>query len=397
MHKRIYMDHNATTPVDEEVLDALLPYLRDRYGNASSVHYWGKEARYGVEKARMQLAALLDVPEDSLTFTSCGSESNNTILESAARRFSGEGCHIITSSMEHPCVYRCLENLESEGRVSVTWIDPEPSGVVDPATVAAAFRPDTRLVSIMLANNETGAVSPLREISDLAHEKGIEVHSDTVQALGKIPVHPEDLGLDYATFSAHKVYGPKGVGAFYAKNPKSITPIIRGGGQENRLRAGTENVPYIVAFGAAAEKAKRVLASEADAIGGMRSDLETRLRALPTETLVCAEEADRLPGTCCICFRGMLATYLVLDLAEEGIALSSGSACSANQSKPSHVLVAMGIEPEWAQGAVRFSLGRANTPEQIEEAAIAVGKAIQRQIDHPPREETELDLLSLCD
>ncbi|MCA9426138.1 MAG: cysteine desulfurase [Candidatus Omnitrophica bacterium] len=397
MTKKVYMDHNATTPVDPEVLEAMLPYLKDCYGNASSVHEWGKEARYGVEKARMQLGELLGVSESTLTFTSCGSESNNTILRSVASRFAGQGCHIIASAIEHPCIYRCLEDLENQAEVEVSWIEPDGNGVIHPDRIAEEIRMDTRLVSIMLANNETGVIQPIQKIAQMAHEKGIKVHSDTVQGVGKIPVDLEELGVDFATFSAHKLYGPKGIGAFYARDRSWITPMILGGGQENRLRAGTESVPMIVAFGAAAEKSKRVHQEEAELLVAMRDDLEKRLLESIPEALVCGKEAARLPGTLCVCFPGIMGTYLVLDMAEEGIAISSGSACSANQSKPSHVLIAMGIDPELARGAVRFSLGRANSPEQIEEVANTALRLIQNQKEHPPEEETELDLLSLCD
>ncbi|MCA9415362.1 MAG: cysteine desulfurase [Candidatus Omnitrophica bacterium] len=397
MTKKVYMDHNATTPVDPEVLEAMLPYLKDCYGNASSVHEWGKEARYGVEKARMQLGELLGVSESTLTFTSCGSESNNTILRSVASRFAGQGCHIIASAIEHPCIYRCLEDLENQAEVEVSWIEPDGNGVIHPDRIAEEIRMDTRLVSIMLANNETGVIQPIQKIAQMAHEKGIKVHSDTVQGVGKIPVDLEELGVDFATFSAHKLYGPKGIGAFYARDRSWITPMILGGGQENRLRAGTESVPMIVAFGAAAEKSKRVQQEEAELLVAMRDDLEKRLLESIPEALVCGKEAARLPGTLCVCFPGIMGTYLVLDMAEEGIAISSGSACSANQSKPSHVLIAMGIDSELARGAVRLSLGRANSPEQIEEVANTALRLIQNQKEHPPEEETELDLLSLCD
>ncbi len=397
MNKKIYMDHNATTPVDPEVLEAMLPYLKECFGNASSVHDWGKEARYGVEKARMQIAQFLGVSSDTITFTSCGSESNNTILRSIARESSGQGCHILTSSTEHPCVYRCLEDLGSENRIEVTWLDPDSNGIIDPRRVAEEIRPDTRLVSMMLANNETGVVQPIQEVVDIAHSRGVLVHSDSVQAMGKIPIDLAELGLDFATFSAHKLYGPKGIGAFYAKDPSRVTPMIRGGGQENRLRAGTESVPFIVAFGAAAEKAGRVLKGEMAELTGMRDDLQNRLLEAFPDAVVCGKGVDRLPGTLCICFLGIFGTYLVLDMAEEGIAISSGSACSANQSKPSHVLLAMGIDSEVAQGAVRFSLGRSNHVGQIDEVAKMAIKRIQRQKDHPPQEEGDLDLLSLCD
>jgi len=397
MNKKIYLDHNATTPVDPEVLEAMLPYLKECFGNASSVHDWGKEARYGVEKARMRLGNLLGVSSDTITFTSCGSESNNTILLSVTRGSAEDACHIVASSIEHPCVYRCLEEIEREGDASLSWVDPDENGVIDPDRVASAIGPETKLVSVMLANNETGIVQPIEEIVRIAHSRGVRVHTDAVQALGKIPIDLKMLDVDFATFSAHKVYGPKGIGAFYAKDPSLIKPMVLGGGQENRLRAGTESVPFIVAFGAAAEKAGRVLRDEATRLERMRADLETRLLEGVPDAVICGKEADRLPGTSCVCFPGILGTYLVLDMAEEGIAISSGSACSANQSKPSHVLIAMGLGPELARGAVRFSLGRDNTPDQIDEAAAKTIKLVRSQKAHPPREEEELDLLSLCD
>jgi cysteine desulfurase len=397
MKKEIYLDHNATTPIDPEVVDAMLPYLRECFGNASSVHGWGQEARYGVEKARLQLAALVSCPEENLVFTSCGTESNNTVLRSVARRFQGEGCHIVSSSIEHPAVYRCLEAMKTEGLADYTLVDPEPCGSLDPQAVAAALRPETRLVSLMLANNEMGAIQPVAEVVDLAHSRNIEVHSDTVQALGKVPLDLTNVGLDYATFSAHKIYGPKGIGGIYARDRSKLTPLLQGGGQEGKLRPGTESVPMIVAFGAAADLCRRNLEKESAALSSMRNRLQYSLQAEIPSVSVCAEDTDRLPGTLCVCFTGIYGTYAVLELAEEGIAVSSGSACSANKSEPSHVLLAMGIDPEVAQGAVRFSLGRANRPEQIPTVVEKTKRIVERLRSHPPQQEQEFDLLSICD
>jgi cysteine desulfurase len=394
---KAYFDHNATTPLDPVVLEAMLPYLKDKFGNASSVHEWGRDARYGVEKARQQVARLAGVPEENLIFTSCGTESNNTVLQSVARRYAGEGCHIITSSIEHPAIYRCLSGLESKGAVEVTYLDPDRSGVVDPAAIEDAVGPYTRLISLMCANNETGAVQPIEQAARIAKARGILMHSDTVQALGKIPLDLDAIGVDFASFSAHKLYGPKGVGALYFASREGFAPLLQGGGQEMKMRPGTENVAGIVGFGAAAEIGVSVGKDEAERLGKLRDRLQRRFESEVEGTYVCAADAERLPGTLCVCFPGVYGTYVVLDLAEEHIAVSSGSACSANKSEPSHVLLAMGIAVELAQGAVRFSIGRFITEEQVDRVAEVTARIVARQRAHPPHLEETVDLLAICD
>lgn len=397
MNKKVYLDHNATTPVDPAVLEAMLPYLTEQFGNPSSVHGWGSEARYGVEKARMRMASLIGASEDNIVFTSCGTESNNTILYSLARKFDGQGCHVISSSIEHPAVYRCLDTLAGRGLIAVTYVDPDPSGAVDPEKFEAAIRPDTRLFSLMYANNEMGAIQPVAELCRLARKHGILTHTDAIQAVGKTPLDVADLDLDFATFSGHKIYAPKGIGAYYAKDKSLLAPLLQGGGQEMKLRPGTESVPLIVGMGAAAELCEKYLDSESSRLVAMRARFEeTLLREVPG-TLVCAGEANRLAGTSCVCFEGVFGTYVVLDLAEEGIAVSSGSACSANKSEPSHVLLAMGIAPETAQGAVRFTFGRANSPDQIDFVVEKVAAIVERQRARPPQLEMDIDVLSICD
>lgn len=396
--KRAYFDHNATTPVDPRVVDAMIPFLREHWGNASSVHEWGKEARYGVEKARRQVALLAGVPEENLFFNSGGTEANNTVLTSVARRFRDVGCHIITTSIEHPAVYRCIQTLAREFGVTATYLDPGGSGVLDVDAVADAFTPETRLVTVMYANNETGAIQPVPEIVRVAHPKGILVHSDTIQALGKIPLDLSGIDIDFASFSAHKLYGPKGVGALYAKDPGILVPLLQGGGQEMKMRPGTENVASIVGFGCAAELCGVGLEEEIDRIRGMRDRLEGEIRNRLSGVVGCAVESSRLPGTACLCFEGVYGTYVVLDLAEVGIAVSSGSACSANKSEPSHVLLAMGMDEELAQGAVRFSLGRRSTEEEVGVVLEETVRIIEKQRANPPHLQTEeLDLLSICD
>lgn len=395
--KKAYFDHNATTPLDPRVLDEMLPYFKEQWGNPSSVHEWGQEARYGVEKARARLAKLVGASEDNLVFTSGGTEANNTVLLSVARKFAGQGCHMVTSSIEHPAIYRCLARLESEGLVETTYLDPDPSGAVDPRAFEEAIGPNTRLFSLMYANNETGAVQPVKEVARIAAKHGILMHTDTIQALGKVPFDLGEMGLDFASFSAHKLYGPKGIGALYFRDRERVVPLLSGGGQEMKLRSGTENVAGIVGFGAAAELSRIELEAERARLMDLRARLEARLKREIEGVYVCAAEAERLPGTLCACFEGVFGTYVVLDLAEEGVAVSSGSACSANKSEPSHVLLAMGMEPDLAQGAVRFSLGRRTTAEQVDLVADATARVVAKQRAHPPQLDEELDLLSICD
>ncbi len=395
--RAIYLDHNATTPLDGSALNAMLPYLTHEWGNPSSVHDWGVQSRYGVEKARLQVAQLAGVPENNLVFTSGGTEANNTILRSIALRFTGQGCHFISSSIEHPSVKRCLEQLIKEGLAEVSFLDPDRTGVVDPDAYREAVRPSTRLFCLMYANNETGAIQPVSEVWQVGREYDVPVFCDAVQALGKLPLKIASLGLEFMSFSAHKLYGPKGIGAIYAKDLSHLCPLFHGGGQEMNLRAGTENVAAIVGFGASAELAGRLLDSEGQFLRSLRDELETLLISRIPGVHVMTREVERLPGTLCVCFEGVFGTYVVLDLAEEGIAVSSGSACSANKAEPSHVLLAMGVEPQLAQGAVRFSLGRSTTPEQIRAAVEVIARVVAKQRMHPPRSGEMIDLRSICD
>ena len=398
MNRRaIYLDHNATTPLDGTALNAMLPYLTQEWGNPSSAHDWGVQARYGVEKARRQVAELAGVPETQLIFTSGGTEANNTILRSVAMRHAGQGCHLISSSIEHPSVRRCLEQLIKEGLAEVTFLDPDHTGVVDPDAYREAARPVTRLFSLMYANNETGAIQPVTELCQVAQELGIPVFCDAVQALGKIPLQIAAIGLDYVSFSAHKLYGPKGIGGFYARDLDLVHPLFQGGGQEMNLRAGTENVAGIVGFGAVADLSMNLLDSEGVALVSLKKELESLLINRIPGVHVMACEAERLPGTLCVCFEGVYGTYVVLDLAQEGIAVSSGSACSAKKSEPSYVLLAMGMEPSLAQGAVRFSLGRSTTREQIRITVETTARVVAKQRAHPPRSDDKIDLQSICD
>ncbi len=375
----------------------MIPSLTCEWGNPSSVHAWGQEARYGVEKARLQVATLAGVPEANLVFTSGGTEANNIIFWSVAHRSAGKGCHILSSSIEHPSVKRCLEFLSREGLAEVTYLDPDGTGVVDSEAFRKAVRPDTRLFTLMYANNETGAIQPIEELCGIGGQLGIPVFTDAVQAFGKIPVNIASMGLDYASFSAHKLYGPKGIGAFYARDLSQVRPLFQGGGQEMNLRAGTENVAGIVGFGAAVDVSAKMLLTEGSFLKTLRDELQELLVNRIHGTHIVAGEANRLPGTLCVCFEGVYGSYVVLDLAEEGIAVSSGSACSVNKSVPSHVLLAMGIDPQLAQGAVRYSLGRSTTREQIHQAVDSTVRVVAAQRAHPPLNGQGLSLLSSCD
>jgi len=397
MKKIAYMDHNATTPLDERVLEAMMPYLTDQYGNASSVHGWGQETRYGVEKGRLQVATLAGASEDNLVFTGGGTEALNTVLESVVRRNGPGNCRVVTSAIEHPAVDKYLKRLQADGKAKVTFINPKSNGVVSPTDFEDAIGDETTLVALMYVNNETGALQPVAEVCEITHKRGALMLTDTVQALGKVPLNVATLGVDYACFAAHKLYGPKGIGAIYFRDRSTIEPLFQGGGQEMKVRPGTENVASIAGFGKAAELSGTLMEEEADRLAGWRDNLQERLVKDIGGVHVCAGDVERLPGTLCVCFEGIMGTYFVLDMAEEGVACSSGSACAANKSEPSYVLLAMGMEPELAGGAVRFSLGRATREEHIDIVANTAAKVVENLRKNPPRAEDELDLRSICD
>ena len=363
--RRIYLDHNATTPMDEEVLDVVIRHTREIYGNASSIHSPGNEARKILEAARRSVAQLLNCTARRITFTGGGSEADNLAIKGVAFANKERGRHIITSAIEHPAVLAACRWLEKLGW-KVTYLGVERDGRVNPSDLDAAITSDTVLVSIMTANNETGAIQPIAQLARFARSRGVPFHTDAVQAVGKIPMDVEELGVDLLTMSGHKIHGPKGVGALYARKGVALDPLVHGGKQENNLRAGTENVPGIAGLGKAAELAARRL-PEMTRVRELRDRLESGIRDLIPECKLNGPAEERLPNTLNVTLPGLRGESVVLALDQKGIALSSGSACRAGSPEPSHALIAMGLSDEQAHCALRFSLGLDNTHEEIDQ------------------------------
>src|SRR5215510_15104433 len=360
MNRLVYLDHNASTPVHPEVLETMLPYFSERFGNASSVHGFGREAREGLDVAREQIARFLRVSKDEVVFTSGGTESDN--LGIAAARRSG---HIITSQIEHHAVLRTCETLETQG-FAVTYLPVDEYGMVRPEEVEKAIRPDTMVVSLMHANSEVGTLQPMTEIGRITRAHGIPLHVDAVQTFGKVPIDVDAFGIDLLSFSGHKIYGPKGVAGLYIRKGTKMTAVQHGGDHERRRRAGTENVAGLVGFGKAVEIRGREMADEAVRLAGLRDRLWEGIRSEVEEVRLNGHPTMRLPGTCNMCFRNIESESIVLGLDLKGIATSAGSACTSGSVEPSYVLVAMGLPLEWAMGAVRCSLGRSTTASDID-------------------------------
>jgi cysteine desulfurase len=353
-----YFDYNATAPVAPEVLRTLTSSLAEVYGNASSIHYFGQKARQQVETARRQVAERLGCLAQEIVFTSGGTESDNLALFGVARRQPGG--HIVTSAIEHPAVLSTCARLE-RGDTSVTYVTPGIDGVISPDSVRQALRPETVLVSVMHANNETGVIQPIGEICDIARAAGVLFHSDGVQAAGKLRIGLAESGIDLYSLSGHKFGAPKGIGALYIRKGVTLDPILYGGRHERERRAGTENVPGIVALGQAAS-----LPYDAGAISQLRDRLEAGILARVPSTFVNGGAAPRLPNTSNIRFEGIGGEAMTIALDLRGYAVSSGSACSSGAVEPSHVLLAMGLTPEEARSSVRFSLGPANTVAEVD-------------------------------
>jgi cysteine desulfurase len=372
-----YFDHNATTPVAPEVLAALTPCLGEVYGNASSIHHFGQAAKQRMEAARRQLASLIGCQPSNLVFTGSGTEADNMAVLGAVRAAPAAARHVIVSAIEHPAVLGPSEQLEREG-VAVTRLRAGADGLVDPEDVRRALRPETVLVSVMHANNEVGTIQPIAEIARISRAAGVALHVDGVQALGKIPVDVEALGVDLYSMSAHKLYAPKGVGALYVRKGTALAPIAYGGHHERDRRPGTENVPGIAAFGAAAELAARTLSAESERLAGLRDRLESALLERIPHAGVNGSRARRTPNTANLYFDGIDGEALVIALDLGGFAVSTGAACSSGAIAPSHVLTAMGISAERARASMRFSLGRSNTEEQVDALAEALVGAVAR-------------------
>ena len=370
----IYLDNNATTPVDPRVLDAMLPALRDGWGNPSSGHRRGRMAKEMVEAARAEVAACLGVLPDEVVFTSGGSESDNWAVGGivAARG----GGHVVTSAVEHPAVLATARALERAGRIRLTVVGVDRSGRADPDEVVRALAPDTVLVSLMLANNEVGALQPVAEVAEACRRRGVPVHTDAAQAVGKVPVDVGALGVDMLTVAGHKVYAPKGVGVLVVRRGMTIEPMILGAGHERGLRAGTENVPGIVGLGAACEVVRRDLAGEAPRLAALRDALEARLGEGFPDLVRHGHRELRLPNTASVAFPGVDANALLAALAD-GVAASAGAACHTGAVHPSAVLTAMGVDTATAMATVRFSLGRFTTAAEVEAGARRVLAAVR--------------------
>lgn len=362
---RIYLDHNASTPVRAEVLDAMLPYFSEHYGNASSAHAFGQEAKGAIEEARAKVAALVNAAPNEIVFTSGGTESDNMGVLGAARALAGKGRHVVVSEIEHEAVRNAAGALATEG-FTVTQVPASADGRVDPAAVATALRPDTVLVSVMAANNETGVLQPVTEIGAICAENKIAFHTDAVQAAGKIPVDARAWQATFLTIAAHKFYGPKGVGALYVKRGAKTAPLMFGGEHERGRRAGTENVPGIVGMGVAAELARAEIDTMPPRMAALRDRLEQGLVARVPQTVVHGAGAPRVCNTSHLSFVGAEGEHLILTLDTKGIACSSGSACKSGSAHPSHVLLSMGVSAAVAQTAVRLSVGRATTEAEID-------------------------------
>jgi cysteine desulfurase len=374
--ERIYLDHNATTPVDPEVLDAMLPLLRDAFGNPSSLHWFGQRARAALDEARGHVAELIGASPAEIVFTGSGTEADNMALRGVAAMASGDRRGIVHSAIEHHAVLHTAKALAEEGW-PVQAARVRSDGLLDMDDLRAKVDERTALVSVMLANNETGLLEPVAEVARLAHERGALVHCDGVQAAGKVAVDVRALDVDLLALSAHKIYGPKGVGALYVKRGARLKPLLRGGSQERNRRAGTENVAGIAGMGAAARLARTRLASESTRLGALRDRLEERLLGIPGARRNGA--GPRVPNTASVSFEGIEAESLLMALDLAGVAVSTGAACAAGAVEPSHVLRGMGLPPERVQGSVRFSLGRSNTEEQVDRAAEAVAAAVEKQ------------------
>jgi cysteine desulfurase len=372
----IYLDYNATTPLCDDAREAMLPYLDRHFGNPSSVHAAGRASRAAIDNARDKLAALLRVKPHELILTSGGTEACNLAVLGLARRPSSRGGHVISNKAEHHAVLNALEYLEKRESFEVTWLNVSREGFVDLDQLAAAIRPETRLVSIMTANNETGIIQPMREISQICRERGVLLHSDMVQSFGKIE---NDLSLvDAASFAAHKFYGPKGVGFLFLRSGLSIQPIMFGGAHENERRPGTENVAAIAGMAAAAEWTMRDRENEQEREARLRDDLWTRISQNVPDGKQNGANAPRLGNTLNVSLLGLDSEMLLIALDLEGVCASSGSACMVGSVVASHVLLAMGLPIERARSAVRFSLGKWTMADEIKSAGDAVRKIVDR-------------------
>ena len=377
--RRVYLDNNATTPVLPEVLTAMQPYFGEHFGNASSIHHHGQETRAAVERARESLASLVGCRASEIVFTSGGTEGDNLAIFGLVNfGLSNPGQHVITSAIEHHAVLNSCKHLEAVG-CEVTYVPVDGRGQVDPDDVRRALRPNTRLITIMMANNETGVLQPVEEIGKVAADADAYFHTDAVQAAGKVVIDVRRIGCDLLSMSGHKMHAPQGVGALYVRKGTGLHPMLHGGSHERSRRAGTENVPGIVALGKAAELARKAFArGDLDRMSGLRDRLEQTILGEVEATGVNGQSAPRVPNTTSVHFDGSDGEALVIALDLKGLAVSTGAACSSGAIEPSHVLIAMGLRPEQARGSLRFSLGKQSTSEDVEFALSLVPQTVAR-------------------
>jgi cysteine desulfurase len=372
--RRVYLDNNATTPVLPEVFEAMKPFYLEEFGNASSIHHYGQRARSAVEKARGSVAALLNARPAEIVFTSGGTEGDNAAIFG----LTSKGDHVITSTIEHSAVMNSCKRLEQMG-CEVTFVPANARGEVEPDEIRKALQPNTRLISIMMANNETGVVQPVEEISRIAREADVFFHTDAVQAAGKIPIDVQKMGCDVLTISGHKIHAPQGTGAVYIKRGTLIQPMIYGGSHERQRRAGTENLPGIVGLGKAAELSKAWLEGSGPAeMSALRDRLQNSILDAVTDLGINGDGAGRVPNTTNLWFDYIEGEALVIALDLKGLAVSSGAACSSGAIEPSHVLLAMGLSHERARSSVRISLGKQTTGEDVDFAIKVLPETVAR-------------------
>ncbi|EKF85069.1 cysteine desulfurase NifS [Methanobacterium formicicum] len=372
-----YMDHSATSPVNPEVLEAMLPYFTESFGNASTLYALGREARTAMENGRKQVASLIGAKPEEVYFTSGGTESDNIAIKGTASRLKNKGNHIITSDIEHPAVEETCKYLEKNG-YTVTYLPVGEEGIVKVSDVEEAITDKTILITVMHANNEIGTIQPIKEIGALAREKGIYFHTDAVQSVGKIPVNVEDMNVDMLSISAHKLYGPKGIGALYIKKGVRVDPLLHGGGHERGMRPGTENVPGIVGLGKACQIAEENLEKNMEYVSSLRDRLIKGVLETIEQSYLNGHPTKRLPNNANFRFSSIEGESLVLQLDAKGINASTGSACSSKKLEPSHVLMAIGLKEVDAHGSLRISLGTENTTEDIDYTITAIGEVVER-------------------
>jgi cysteine desulfurase len=375
--KSVYLDYNSTTPIDPAVVEVMSRVMAENYGNPSSVHRIGQKAKVALEESRERIAGLIGAQPSEIYFTSGGTESDNLAVKGAAFARCHKGRHVITSAIEHHAVLNATEYLEREG-FAITYLGCDRDGAVSPEELRKAIRPDTTVVSVMMANNETGRLLPIRELAGLCREAGVVFHTDAVQAVGKIPVDVDELGADMLSLSAHKFYGPRGIGALYIRRGTMVTPLIHGGAHEKRKRAGTENLPAIVGMATALEFACEKMNDEHRRLSELGDYFIDEITSRIDDVFLNGSRDHRIPSTVNLSFKGVEGEAILLSLDLKGVAASSGSACSSGALESSHVLKAMGVDPVLAQGSIRFSMGRLTTREDIDYTVSVLPEIIDR-------------------